>query len=523
MLNNLKFGRDDAESEQEFLQKVFLPTALFNRIKSDDKWLVLGRKGSGKTALCLTLFRELQQEKAYVSLIEPANFSIETHSTLSKGSISFSEASKLSWKYVFLVELGKYIIEAVSRKEGKNHRKWSDDAKKVRDFLVRGDDRFASGLEKALKITSEFTKFALEIASIKAEAERTPKIREASTLRDSLDDISQYIKICMAKYVEQPIYILIDKVDEYWSKNTESIDLVVGLLKAVKECREQIPQSQLIVFLRSDIFDTLRFDDLDKYRSISERIIWDESALHKLISLRICAAAGGKIDPDNAWEMFFPKNINGEKSFTHLLRFTLMRPRDLIQLCNHCKSFAENRYLDKIDKEAISNALPEYSRWKLDDLVIEYKVQYPFLEKLFWNVFYRAPHRFDVKKLKKRLAPRLKQWSSESGGEFLDPLEKLLDVLYRIGFIGVVKPGKTLYFYNGVPIIISDIKEFVVHPAFRPALEISESIEHIKSVKIIKNRPKDDTKLGFSKNKSNKKADSSEPKPESPPPPASPG
>ena len=488
MLTNLKFGRDDAESEQDFLQQVFLPTALFKRVKNNDKWLVLGRKGSGKTALCLTLFHELQSEQAYVSLIEPANFSVATQSILNKGSINLSEASKLSWKYVFLTELGKYILEAAIQKEGKNQRHWTEEAKKVREFLVQGDNRFASWLDKALKKTSEFTKFALEIATIKAEAERTPMIQEASALRDTLDDIGQYIEKCMGKYFDQPIYILIDKIDEHWSQSPESSDLIIGLLKAAKECREKIPQARLVVFLRSDIFETLKFDDLDKFRSIGERVAWEKESLLKLISLRISASIGGKPSADHAWQKVFPKTIGNENSFSYLLGYTLMRPRDLIQLCNHCKDIAENHASDKIDTEAITKALPEYSRWKLDDLVIEYRVQYPFLEKVFWNVFYRAPHRFDIANLKKRITPRLAKWSSESGGEYFKPLGKLLEVLYKIGFIGVVKPGKVIYFYDAIPITISDTKEYVIHPAFRPALEVVESIEHMKTIRISRDK-----------------------------------
>ena len=96
----------------------------------------------------------------------------------------------------------------------------------------------------------------------------------------------------------------------------------------------------------------------------------------------------------------------------------------------------------------------------------------------------------DIANLKKRIEPRLEKWGSESGGEYFKPLEKLLEVLYRIGFIGAVKPGKVLYFYDSIPITISDTKEFVIHQAFRSALEVTESIEHMRTVKIGKVKAK---------------------------------
>jgi Cdc6-like AAA superfamily ATPase len=72
LIDKLNFGQDSAESEIETLHKVFLSTPFYNNLKSQKlkKWLVIGRKGSGKTAACLMLFRQLRNEHQ-VSLIAP--------------------------------------------------------------------------------------------------------------------------------------------------------------------------------------------------------------------------------------------------------------------------------------------------------------------------------------------------------------------------------------------------------------------------------------------------------------------
>ena len=51
-LKKLMFGSDDAErdAKQGFLSKVFLKTALYDRIKAGQCELVIGRKGAGKSA-----------------------------------------------------------------------------------------------------------------------------------------------------------------------------------------------------------------------------------------------------------------------------------------------------------------------------------------------------------------------------------------------------------------------------------------------------------------------------------------
>jgi hypothetical protein len=484
MLEKLDFGRDDAESEKEFLERVFLQTKLFERVKSNKKWLVLGRKGSGKTAVCLTLLRQLKNEKSYVSLITPANFSIATKEILNKGSLNTHEAAILSWKFVFLVELAKYIVDAVTLRDGKDYSKWSESSKQVREFLVSSEGRYADWRDKARKTASEVSKVAIKVASVEASAERIKENQEASALRDLLDDITTAITECVDNYFDKPIYILTDNVDDFWNSGSESGSLISGLLIAAKEIRSRISKANIVIFLRTDIFESLRFNNSDHFHVIEERLIWDDENLLRLIALRIRASLGGKARALQNWEKVFPKKIGRENSFSYILQHTLMRPRDLIQLCTECRDTAQNLNLKKIDKNAISESLLEYSRWKINDLRDEYSVQYPFLEKLFWGVFSHAPYRFDKEALTARMKPYLAYFISEFGEPSFNPLDNLLQALFNTGFIGVLKPGKVVYFYQGGQIVVPFATEFVIHPAFRPALQTTETVEHIKSIKI---------------------------------------
>jgi len=73
-IDRLDFGKESAESEQQFLQRVFLPAPFFDRIRRGQKQLVLGRKGAGKTAVCLRLFDDLNRRGARASLITPRTY-----------------------------------------------------------------------------------------------------------------------------------------------------------------------------------------------------------------------------------------------------------------------------------------------------------------------------------------------------------------------------------------------------------------------------------------------------------------
>jgi len=161
-----------------------------------------------------------------------------------------------------------------------------------------------------------------------------------------------------------------------------------------------------------------------------------------------------------------------------------MRPRDLILLCNHCKDIAENHNLKKIDEDSILNGLSEYSLWKLNDLRDEYQVQYPFLDRLFWNVFYDGKLQIDRQNISEKVSQYEKRWKYEIKDwdqYFIHP-NNLISILFEIGFLGAIKMGREIYFYSDIQVSVADIKYFVIHPAFRKALNVKETLGHPQNV-----------------------------------------
>src|SRR5262245_54579684 len=122
LINKLDFGKDSAESDDKiFFDKVFLQTEAFQRIRDGRKQLMLGRKGAGKTAACLRLYQELGKRGGKVSLLTPRDLSKFKMNLLEKVSLNSAESALLSWKYVFCVELGHYILEAAPKTYGRNY------------------------------------------------------------------------------------------------------------------------------------------------------------------------------------------------------------------------------------------------------------------------------------------------------------------------------------------------------------------------------------------------------------------
>jgi hypothetical protein len=489
----LDFGMDSAEIDQNFLAKAFLYTSLFDRIKDGKKHLVLGRKGAGKTAVCLKLYDYLSKQGAQASLITPRDLQKFRTAMLEKVSLNSAESALLAWKYVFLIQLAEYLLEDGESVYGGNYLNWPDPLRQVRKFIVQHEGGETSWIEKTFHIIRSIKTIGIKTPAIEASMgvqDQNQEMREHD-FDDKLDELTTAIRTSLQRLSITPIYLLVDKVDEIWDPTPESKQLIIGLLRAMKEVFEQFGSVYAIVFLRSDIYESLEFHDSDKFHSMEERVWWKKAELKELLTLRAelstnlvykrpeqqndkswAAKPQKSIESliDSAWEQFFPLHVKGEDSFEYLLRYTFMRPRDLIQLCNLCRDKAQNNKHTKIEEADIDDALPSYSQWKLEDLSDEYRIQYPFLETLFLMVFYRTKPCLDRQAIQHSFEPLKVQLSRTFGDYYFEPLDKLLQILYNIGFLGAVDKDTVRYSYRGEKVIIPYVSQFEIHPVFRWAL-----------------------------------------------------
>lgn len=491
-IEKLDFGMDSAETEDKaFLEKAFLYTTLFDRIRSGKKHLVLGRKGAGKTAICLKLYDYLDKQGARVSFITPKDLQKFKHDMLEKVSLNSAESSLLAWKYVFLVQLGQYLLEDAKSVHGDNYLSWPESLRQIRKLIVQYEGGKSSWIEKTFKIISSIkptVKTVFGDISIDKQSQGTLE----HDFDDKLASLTDSISVSLQSLSITPIYLLVDKIDELWDPIPENKLLIIGLLRAMKEVLEELSSVHIIVFLRSDIYESLEFHDSDKFHTMEDHIQLSKRELQEMLIRRAELSTGffhNVSAPQNApkqsdkslqqsldlkWEMFFTKRI----SFEYLLRYTFMRPRDLIQLCNLCRDKAHNNKHIKIEESDIDEALPDYSQWKLQDLRDEYSIQYPFLETLFLMVFYKTLPRLNRQLIKHSFEPLKARLNRSYDPYYFEPLDKLLQILYNIGFLGAADKETVRYSFRGEKVIIPYVSQFEIHPVFRWALATSSTTVH---------------------------------------------
>lgn len=484
-LQRLYFGKDDAESDIAkggLLREGFLRTRAYEAAFAGTKSLIIGRKGSGKSAICLTLFNALAVD-ARASLVSPDEISAEEIRRFQLPGIQPAQSKQLIWRYVFAIQIAKYLLSVARNAEAADDSV-KHDASQLRKFLLDNlevDD--PSFVERFWKVVERLKgSVTLEAFGIKMGAgieHPSPGVRandQLDVLERRIADLGKRLGLTEQ---DKPFHLLVDQIEKVWSNDVESDAMVVGLLQASKEVRSKLDWVRCTVFLRADIYEKLQFQDRDKFRGDEFHIDWDAKQLINLIEAR-AKASDSSIGENGLWLKVFPPEIDGNDLKVYIIGRTLMRPRDIIQLCNACRDAAATNGNGTIEKSDVKQALSLYSAWKLSDLQNEWSVNYPFLPDVFVLLA-------DTSYLVTRAAfeERLSHIKSDLGTRYpsaaatTKSADALLGILHSIGLLGVVRHNVTHYYYQDKTqkrIQTSDL-QFVIHPCFRNALQSTSAID----------------------------------------------
>src|SRR5690625_4360806 len=127
-VTRLDFGAPAAERDVLLgLKQYFYESDSYRRIKSGAKSVVLGNRGSGKSAIFKMLANEYQAQDHVVIELAPEDYSYEMLSTVmskeSEGSWAKQGAYSAAWKYMIYVLAMKRLLEqkpALRKSTGKS-------------------------------------------------------------------------------------------------------------------------------------------------------------------------------------------------------------------------------------------------------------------------------------------------------------------------------------------------------------------------------------------------------------------
>ncbi|MEV0122641.1 hypothetical protein AB0I16_14020 [Streptomyces sp. NPDC050703] len=483
-MRDLFFGRDDAEHDfaDGLLRQGFQRTLAYEAALGGRKSLIVGRKGSGKSAICAQLAHGGLYPGPTAEL-SPDNAAGDEIRRFDLQGLTSDNAKALIWRYLFAVQAARHVVDHAHRvRHGRNLRQPAP-VRALRDFLrangedadVRLTDRLQRGTHRLQSATLSLKMFGVE-ASVQTGEDATEHTSEGARAMRQLDALEAGVRVgldtlgCVAAG-HPPLLVLVDQLERVWVADPDSHALVTGLLLATKQiARTYGGAVRCVLFIRSDIYDTLNFADGDKFRSDEVHITWTPEALRDLALARASLSLRRPLTHDELWGEVFPATVRGERTADYLARRSLLRPRDAIQFLTRCRDVAWERGHAKIHESDVMVATKRFSQWKLADLAREYNVGFPFLRQIF-ALFENGAHRVHRETFDERFA-EIRADLHEAHAAYTEHLTApaVVEALFAIGFLGVGRGDGVVYAGSTSLPVQSYEDDLHVHPCFRPAL-----------------------------------------------------
>ena len=526
-------GGEQAEADP-LLRESFFDTAQYAALSSrdDPKCFVIGRTGSGKSAM----LQAIEEEHAgHVIRITPEDLSLPYITGLGAVKHLVDNEVHLSpffialWKHVFLVEIIRHRYSVTSYTAKQNflsslRERISQDRSKLAalDYLNEFGDRFwCETDERVREITEKFEEqvraqssaglsslglsAGLESSGLRTLEHRTEVVdRYQKIVNDTqLPRLNKMISVLDEDILDSPqhfTWIIIDDLDRDWVDEQTANDLILCLFRAVVDMK-RVENLKIVVALRTNIFLTLDFagrkgGQEEKFRALTMRLRWTAADMREMLNQRVAVAGRrSRIPGYETIDDILPKsNTKRGDPLQHILRRTMMRPRDAIAYLNTCHEHSSGD--PRISWENISEAESTYSHNRLLALRDEWKASFPGIERVLGS-FAGAQTVLSPERLRLHLdeAAMLLADSEFSGRDWLmdltrpvwkdsnddrglAPFRMLVELLYDIGFIGIRQATPKATFSQDNPDFfkqhhaLPSVASFVVHPAFWATLGI---------------------------------------------------
>ncbi|WP_250537114.1 hypothetical protein, partial [Caballeronia sp. AZ10_KS36] len=225
-LQSLTFGDPTAENEMTTLSDYYMRTDQFNRSLRGEVNLVVGRKGSGKTALFLQLRDRIRSDKRNVMVdLKPEGYQLiklkeDLLAYLTEGSRQHLITA--FWEYLLLLEVAYKVLEKDRVIHKHNHDLFDkyvrlEAAYKVESFSTEGD--FSERLlTLSNRIALEYRARYGDTPDTRLSVEDVTSLVYSHDIRALRESLSDYLN------EKQSVWILFDNLDKGW--NTSGVDVI---------------------------------------------------------------------------------------------------------------------------------------------------------------------------------------------------------------------------------------------------------------------------------------------------------
>lgn len=454
-IENIDIGPLDADDDLN-LHKYFIPFGDFSKFQDGNKFIMVGIKGTGKSAVKKFLATERRNNKQLV--------------------IEFDDRNSLPL----------YDVENFNPTDIKNKLTLFIIGFIV-NFLINLDDISEDNKKKLKKLESPY--FERVISKIKVVDYVEFSLKDLFTKSDNkkYDIVDQTTIDCITDVLEgKDLWVLLDDLHKVFpiEEKEKLIRFIEGLIYLASDINKRLFNNSVnvIVFVRAEIYEDLLLiaEELDKELSYIWHVKWSHKELINLLSKRILWAIGNETDVEGwkIWNELFIGETEEEIEVIqkYLVSKVVNGPRDLLLIVNGAKNIAVKELSNKIGINHIEEYEYDYGQEKLNQINRNFQRIYPGIKAIIESSFRKANSSYTRDKFEEILNEIINK-NQEVAWVRKCTSFRFMQILYNIGFIGYQDSNKNDFiFYIEQPNLerLRTDHQIKIHNAFHKYLELDE-------------------------------------------------
>lgn len=482
-MNNFKVLNEIAnnwqlEAKLEDNIKYYYDTEELNAILTGNKFYVIGRKGTGKSAISEHILKTSRSD-VFSEKLSFKNFPFNELYNHANNSYTPPNQYITIWKYLIYSFICRQMIRNLNINTKIREELSKIYGNKPISSLAR---TFSDWTNREFGITVFGTGGSIKVGKQQINNDSIINWQEKTNLLE--DVILEYIDD--AKY-----YIIFDELDEDYREiqNEESHQLysylLTSLFKAVQDIKSIFKDSKHniipVIFLRDDIYKIIRDADKTKWGDFIVEIDWSIHKLKNLLAYRISKSINENVKPlsfEDAWNSIFStqgvkvgtSGKNTIPSFEAITRNTQLRPRDFVKFIQECAKSSINNSMSLIFPETVKKVERNFSNYLKSEIIDEIYPILPDIDNIFQTISSLRKWNFSIQEFKNEYHTYLKK------GTIKEPnFEYMLQTLFHFSVIGNQdkrRLDRHYFKYQNKDATINFNERLVVHRGLFKSLQI---------------------------------------------------
>tara|TARA_E500000318_G_scaffold7151_1_gene6785 strand:+ start:962 stop:2422 length:1461 start_codon:yes stop_codon:yes gene_type:complete len=468
------------EAADEDSQRYFYHVDIIKSLESGENSIVIGRKGTGKTAIC-RYFETGTTHDRFCLKLSFKEFPFNILYKLEDNNYTTPSQYISIWKY--------FIYNSILKMMSTNKNLNSDFQEQLEKLFPEGS------MNQVNQMMVNWTKKSFG-AGVLGVSGNTSIDRQFNSIHEIIHDLVPALESSIAENIDDRDYFIVfDELDEdyrnYWDNESRDkyLSLMTSLFKAVSSVRRMARDSNAyikpIIFLRDDIYDLLTDPDKNKWEDHKIDLSWTRDNLKRMLGFRIARSANEgatSFDFDTNWQNIIGATeirVLGHRRrnpspFEYILQITHSRPRDFVRYLRDAARSSLAQGHKKISESTIRGVDTEFSKHLLEELVNEIQGLIPDIRQFlaYIGTTHKQRYRFDD-----FISLIGRYQKSDDCDEITKEMSNvsIAKILFHFSIIGnAERPGnRSIFRYQRSNLTINPSESLVIHRGLLKSLGLS--------------------------------------------------